>query len=70
MPVESELKVARRTLATERDKLRDECRSLTEAVTYETRLQAGDDAQSAPVAGLNIEHWVGRTGLEPVTDRL
>lgn len=39
----------------------------TEALAFDARLQAGDDAQPAHVAGLNIEHWVGPVGLEPTT---
>ncbi len=39
----------------------------TEALAFDARLQAGDYAQPAHVAGLNIEHWVGPAGIEPTT---
>jgi hypothetical protein len=38
-----------------------------EALAYDAALQAGSDAQPAHVAGLNIQHWVGPTGIEPMT---
>lgn len=41
-----------------------------EALAYDAALQAGSDAQPVHVAGLNIQHWVGAKGLEPLTSCL
>lgn len=37
------------------------------ALAYEARLQAGEDVKPADVAWLNIDTWVGPTGIEPMT---
>ncbi|HPU04687.1 MAG TPA: zinc ribbon domain-containing protein [Rhodoglobus sp.] len=37
------------------------------ALAYQASVRAGEDVKPADVASLNIDYWVGPTGLEPMT---